>query len=90
MIQRPDAERVDTVAGEAAGIFYPLVKRGTCVDRGARVGDVTDYLGRTVLEAKAPEAGVVLFIRAVPSITRGDHRQYRGAPALNAGAARDV
>ena len=28
-------ERVDTVASEATGIFYPLVKRGTYVEKGA-------------------------------------------------------
>jgi predicted deacylase len=31
-------ERVDTVASEATGVFYPLVRRGTYVEKGARVG----------------------------------------------------
>jgi uncharacterized protein len=73
-------ERVDTVASEATGIFYPLVKRGTYVEKGARVGYVTDYLGRTILQATAPESGVVLFIRAVPSLTKGETIVNIGIP----------
>ena len=45
-----------------------------------KVGYVTDYLGRPILDARAPESGVVLFIRAVPSMTKGrDDRQHRRA-----------
>jgi hypothetical protein len=36
------------------------------------IGYVTDYFGRTVFEAKAPSAGVVLYICAVPSMKKGD------------------
>jgi predicted deacylase len=73
-------ERVDTVASEATGIFYPLVTRGAYVQKGARVGYVTDYLGRTILEARAPESGIVLFIRAVPSMTKGETIVNIGVP----------
>ena len=65
-------EKVATVASETTGIFTPLVKRGTYVAQGAKLGYVTDYLGRQPVEARAPEAGIVLFIRAVPSMTKGE------------------
>jgi len=74
-------ERVATIASEATGIFYPLAKRGGYVQKGARVGYVTDYLGRTILEARAPESGVVLFIRAVPSLVKGDTIANIGIPS---------
>jgi len=74
-------ERVATIASEATGIFYPLVKRGTYVQKGAKVGYVTDYLGKPLLEARAPESGVVLFIRAVPSMTKGETIANIGVPA---------
>ncbi len=74
-------ERVATLASEATGIFYPLVKRGTYVQKGARVGYVTDYLGRTILDARAPDSGVVLFIRAVPSMTKGETIANIGVPS---------
>jgi len=73
-------ERVATIASEATGIFYPLVKRGTYVQKGAKVGYVTDYLGKPLLEARAPESGVVLFIRAVPSMTKGETIANVGVP----------
>jgi hypothetical protein len=65
-------EKIATVASEQTGIFYPLVKRGTYVEQGMRIGYVTDYVGKTTFEARAPVAGVVLFIRAVPSMTKGE------------------
>ena len=65
-------EKVATVASEQTGIFYPLVKRGTYVEQGMKIGYVTDYVGKTIFEARAPVAGVVLFVRAVPSMTKGE------------------
>ena len=65
-------EKTITVSAEDTGIFYPSVKRGTYVDKGTKVGYVTDYLGKVIAESRAPEAGVVTFIRAVPSLRKGD------------------
>ena len=64
-------EKVVTLASEQTGIFYPLVKRGNYVEQGMRVGYVTDYVGKTIFEARAPVAGVVLYVCAVPSMTKG-------------------
>jgi len=60
------------VTSDQNGIFYPLVKRGTYVAQGMKLGYVTDYVGKTILEARAPVAGVVTFVRAVPSMTKGE------------------
>ncbi len=65
-------EKVLTIASEKNGIFYPLVKRGMFVAEGMPIGYVTDYVGSRILEARAPAAGVVLFVRAIPSLTRGE------------------
>src|SRR5438874_1314742 len=64
-------EKVVTLASEQTGMFYPLVKRGTYVEQGMKVGYVTDYLGKVTFEARAPVAGVVLYVCAVPSMTKG-------------------
>lgn len=72
MVEHPVwIEKVITVASDQNGIFYPLVKRGTYVEQGMRIGYVTDYVGKTVSEARAPVAGVVLYVCAVPSMTKG-------------------
>jgi hypothetical protein len=65
-------ESVRTVSSEATGIFYPLAARGSYVAEGGILGYVTDYLGRKAFEARAPAAGVVLYICAVPSMRKGD------------------
>jgi hypothetical protein len=64
-------EKILSVASEQTGIFYPLVKRGAYVEQGMKIGYVTDYAGKTVFEARATGAGVVLYICAVPSMTKG-------------------
>ena len=63
-------EKVLTITSSETGIFYPLVKRGTYVEQGMKIGYVTDYVGKTILEARAPAAGVVLYVCAVPSMTK--------------------
>ena len=60
------------VASEQGGIFYPLVKKGAYVAAGMKLGYVTDYVGKTIFEARAKESGVLLYVRAVPSISKGD------------------
>jgi hypothetical protein len=65
-------ERVQALTSEVGGMFYPLVKRGTYAAEGMVVGYVTDYVGRKILDARAPASGVVLYIRAVPSLVKGD------------------
>jgi len=71
-VERPVwIEKVVTLTSEQTGMFYPLVKRGSYVGQGMKVGYVTDYLGRIVFEARAATPGVVLYICAVPSMTKG-------------------
>jgi predicted deacylase len=64
-------EKVVTLASEQTGIFYPSVRRGTYVEQGMKVGYVTDYLGKVTFEAHATVAGIVLYVCAVPSMTKG-------------------
>jgi predicted deacylase len=63
---------IKTVTSEQEGLFYPLVRRGSYVEEGMKVGYVTDFVGRTIFEARAPAAGVILYICAVPSMKKGD------------------
>lgn len=72
MVEHPVwIEKVITVASEQTGIFYPSVKRGTYVEQGMKIGYVTDYVGKVIFEARAPAAGIVLYVCAVPSMTKG-------------------
>lgn len=64
--------KVDTISSDQTGVFYPVVERGTYVEQGMKIGYVTDYFGKTIFEAHAPAAGVVLYICGVPSMKKGD------------------
>jgi uncharacterized protein len=73
MVEHPVwIESIKTIASEQTGIFHPLVSSGSYVSEGMKVGYVTDYLGRKTFEARAPQAGVVLYVCSVPSMKKGN------------------
>jgi predicted deacylase len=76
--------RIDNLTSTTAGIFYPLVKRGSYVQQGMKLGYVTDYFGKMVFEARAAANGVVLYICAVPSMKKGDTIANIGVVAAKA------
>jgi len=59
------------VAAEKAGMFYATALRDQTVAEGAVLGYTTDYLGRKTGDVKSPVAGLVTFIRGVPSMWQG-------------------
>ena len=72
-VQRPIwVEPIVTVAAERDGVFRPAVDRDARVAKGATLGSITDYLGRPLQDVVAPDAGIVMFVRAVPSLKKGD------------------
>jgi uncharacterized protein len=77
-------DKLEDVISDGEGIFYPLVKRGTYVSTGMKVGYVTDFFGKTILEVRAPVSGVVLHINAVPSLKKGDNIVDLGVVAAHA------
>ena len=38
-----------------------------------KLGYVTDFFGKTISEPRAPAAGVILHLDAVPSLKKGDN-----------------
>jgi predicted deacylase len=76
-------DRVVDVLSDGPGIWYPVVKRGTYVQEGMKIGFVTDYFDKVILEARAPVSGVILHINAVPSLKKGDNIADIGAIASN-------
>ncbi len=63
---------VKSATSEAGGLFSPTVRRGAYVEKGMRIGVVTDEFGRVVFEARSPASGVVLYLCSVPSMRKGD------------------
>jgi predicted deacylase len=63
---------VVSAAADREGRFHPAVDRDAHVVKGAKIGSVTDYLNRPLQDVLAPDSGIVMFIRAVPSLKKGD------------------
>ena len=77
-------ERTVDLNSEQDGIFYPLVKRGSFVEAGMKLGYVTDYFGKTIFFARAPVAGIILHLCAVPSMKKDDNIATIGVVAPKA------
>src|SRR6266568_1229625 len=77
-------EKVVDVLADQLGIFYPLVRRGTYVEAGMKLGTVTDFFGKTIAEPRAPVAGVILHVNAVPTLKKGDNIANIGVVAVKA------
>jgi predicted deacylase len=59
------------VEAEAPGMFFAVAGRDKLVKAGDLIGRTTDYVGRPLAEIHAPVAGLVTFIRGVPSMWKG-------------------
>lgn len=77
-------EKLSDVLADGPGIWYPLVKRGTYVSAGMKLGTITDYFGKVIAEPRAPVSGVVLHVNAVPSLKKGDTIADLGVVAAKA------
>jgi predicted deacylase len=66
------------------GIFYPAVKRGETVKKGAPFGRITDFHGKTIEEVAAPFDGEVLYVVATPPVSKGEPLGMVGAPGTPA------
>jgi predicted deacylase len=77
-------EKLSDVLADGPGIWYPLVKRGTYVSAGMKLGTITDYFGKVIAEPRAPVSGVVLHVNALPSLKKGDNIADLGVVASQA------
>lgn len=76
--------KLEDVIAEGPGIWYPLVKRGSYVSAGMKLGVITDYAGKVIAEPRAPVAAVILHVNAVPSLRKGDNIADLGVVATAA------
>jgi predicted deacylase len=60
------------VPSDREGVFHAEVLPEAYVAKGARVGYITDFAGTRVADVSAPAAGVVIYVRAIPSLKKGD------------------
>jgi len=63
------------------GVFYPLVVPEAHVEKGTRLGYVTDYFGNKIEDVISPVSGVIVYVAALPSMKKGDTVAYIGEVA---------
>jgi predicted deacylase len=61
------------VTSDREGVFHAEVVPEAYVAKGARVGYITDYFGEKVADVTSPVAGLVIYVRAIPSLKKGDN-----------------
>ncbi|HTS65169.1 MAG TPA: M14 family metallopeptidase [Candidatus Acidoferrales bacterium] len=71
------------VTADREGVFCPLARPEAYVAKGMRVGYITDYFGDKVADVTAPVSGIVIYIRAIPSLKKGDNLADIGEIAAN-------
>jgi predicted deacylase len=69
---------VSTVRSTYEGIFYPLAVPEAYVQKGMTIGYTTDYFGNKLEDIVTPVTGVIVYICAVPSMTKGGTAAYIG------------
>jgi predicted deacylase len=61
------------VTSDREGVFHAVVGPEAYVTKGSRLGYITDYFGEKVEDVTSPAAGVVIYVRSIPSLKKGDH-----------------
>ena len=62
------------VESQHEGIWFPepRIEAGSFVPKGTRLGTVTDFFGKVLMEARAPESGMLLLILSTPPVNAGE------------------
>lgn len=69
----------EVLRASVTGIFYPAVKRGETIKKGAPFGKITDFQGKTLESVVAPFDGEVLYVVATPPVSKGEPLGMIGA-----------
>jgi predicted deacylase len=72
-------EKNEVLRAGVTGILYAEVEKGREVRKGARLGRITDFHGKTIEEIKAPFDGHILYVVSTPPITKGEPVAMIGA-----------
>ena len=65
-------ERNQVLRAGVTGIFYAAVEKGREVKKGARLGHITDFHGKTIEEVLAPFDGHILYVVGTPPVAKGE------------------
>ncbi|MEL6675565.1 MAG: M14 family metallopeptidase [Bacteroidota bacterium] len=55
-----------------SGIFYPLKSSGDYVEKGMKLGYITDFFGNITAEVFTEKSGVILYMLGTPPVNKGE------------------
>jgi len=61
------------VTAQRDGVFVPAAAPEQRVAKGARIGAINDYHGVKLEDVTSPVDGMIIYIRAIPSLKKGDN-----------------
>jgi uncharacterized protein len=67
---------ISMLTSDRDAVFFPLVEPQMYVEKGMRIGYLTDFFGNKVEDITTPISGIVLYVGAVPSLKKGDNISY--------------
>jgi len=65
-------DKYEVIYSNHDGLFYPQAEMGHYVQKGQKVGYITDYLGNLEEEVRAPFSGILLYIINTPPANKGE------------------
>lgn len=61
-----------SIYAPAGGSWFPLVDTEAMVEKGELIGFMTDWHGKRIFEAKAPESGMLILRLEAPPVSEGE------------------
>ncbi|MEL7339131.1 MAG: M14 family metallopeptidase [Bacteroidota bacterium] len=61
-----------SLSSKHTGIFYPLKSSGDYVQKGMKLGYITDFFGQVVEEVYADQSGIILYMLGTPPVNVGE------------------
>ncbi len=60
------------ISSPHTGIFYPVKSSGDYVLEGMKLGYITDFFGKKLINVHAVKSGIILYILGTPPVSKGE------------------
>ena len=65
-------EQSEVLRATVTGLFFPAVTKGQTVNKGTKIGHITDFHGTTIEDVTATFDGQILYVIGTPPISKGE------------------
>ena len=60
------------ISSSHTGFFYPLKSSGDYVEKGMRIGYITDFFNQTIEDIYTTSSGIILYMLGTPPVNKGE------------------